>query len=521
MTIITRLKIGFISVILISFLLYLKTMARGFSYLNFGWDGGDLLAAASTFGLSRAPGFPLYIIISGLLLLLPFEPAFLTNLLSATMASLTVGFVFLIAFGLTKKFYLSLASSFLLAFSRIFWSQAIITEVSTMNAFFIGLIIFLALRFLEEEKLPKKRRLFYLTFLVLGLGISVHLTIFLMFPALFYLWFKSKKDILKDKCFWFKALSFFLLGLTPYLYIPVRAFAHPFVNWGEITHLKDFITYLSGQEYHQVFFSTSLREKIFAFFQTIGVLISSFNLATIGAVVAFYSLFFRRAKKLIFLSLLFLVYLLFNVSYFNITSFQAYLIPNLLFLSIIIALGFKFLFDDAYWNLSEKLSIFKNRLLYLSLALAILVQLYSNFQAVDVSGDFTAENLGKTVFEDLEKNAVIILGLESDERNFTLRYYQTVKAKRFDVLLLPPLFAQSRPHFKEFKRHHSQFNWEGIELVKTEEKSEKQVVKFIENNKEKYPIYLFHEDPYREGKYVAWQGYNFYTTNKPIYKLIF
>jgi len=123
---------------------------------------------------------------------------------------------------MTRRPLASLAAALYLAFSYVFWSQSVITEVYTFNAFFLALLIYLLLLWEERTQLERENhRLLYAIALVYGLSLAHHRLMFLVFPAfLFFIW-QVNRQILLNKGLLLRLGALLALGLSIYLYIPL------------------------------------------------------------------------------------------------------------------------------------------------------------------------------------------------------------------------------------------------------------------------------------------------------------
>lgn len=198
-------------------------------------DSGDLAAGAHTLGISHPPGYPLYVL-SGHLFLKVFplgNPAYALNLLS-------------ILCGLAALFFLgrffrdsppaAFASVLFLYTSPSFWALSQVSEMYALNALFAVLL------------LNYFRHIYFSSFL-LGLGLANHQTLILLAPALAYVfWLHRKERELSFKTVFCAAL-FFLLGLSIYLVLPLRAFSDPSLNWGDPTSFRNFFRLITRADY--------------------------------------------------------------------------------------------------------------------------------------------------------------------------------------------------------------------------------------------------------------------------------
>ena len=98
-------------------------------------DDGLFLMAGVHLGVAHPPGYPIYTLIVHLFTWLPFgEAAFLGHLSSAVLGALACGTVYACARLLGSSLVPALTAAWLFGVSEQFWSQAIITEVYTLNA---------------------------------------------------------------------------------------------------------------------------------------------------------------------------------------------------------------------------------------------------------------------------------------------------------------------------------------------------------------------------------------------------
>ena len=110
-------------------------------------DDGLFLMAGVHLGVAHAPGYPLHTLIVHLFTRLPFgDPAVLGHLSSAVLGALACGAVYCCARLLRASTLPALAAAWLFGVSEQFWSQAIITEVYTLNALLFFATYALALR---------------------------------------------------------------------------------------------------------------------------------------------------------------------------------------------------------------------------------------------------------------------------------------------------------------------------------------------------------------------------------------
>ena len=114
--------------------------------------------------------------------------------MSALFAASTAVLLYFIMRLLRSSRIVSLSTGLMLAFSYTFWSQAVIAEVYTLNAFFTAAIILILFTWMEK----KDDRLLCLLALVYGLSLTHHRSTLMMSPAILYLILSSNLRMIFD-----------------------------------------------------------------------------------------------------------------------------------------------------------------------------------------------------------------------------------------------------------------------------------------------------------------------------------
>lgn len=235
-----------------SFLVYLLTMDRSVSW----WDCGEFITTGYLLQVGHPPGAPVYQLLSHLFMLLsfgnPLWVAPLSNLFSVLCGAVTVGLLFLTLRELGADRRGAVVGALCYLFCDTAWFSAVESEVYSPAMLFCSLEVWIALRFRHRHN----PRLLPLLGLLTGLGVGVHLMTLLAMPAVLL----AVGSVVWQKCDekrWVTArragslllvsLFFFLLGLTPYAIIPIRAEANPPIN-----ELGDsFESYLRRDQYEK------------------------------------------------------------------------------------------------------------------------------------------------------------------------------------------------------------------------------------------------------------------------------
>jgi len=157
-----------LSVITIALLVYLPTMAPTITWQHGGADSGELAAAVVTAGVAHPPGYPTYLLLGSLWLMLPLgqDVAYQLNLLSvvsaALAAALTANTIVLLAESLPKRplYAGALFGGLSLTFAPLVWSQALITEVYALGLLMLSVVTYFFMAWYKKTALtPQPPRL--------------------------------------------------------------------------------------------------------------------------------------------------------------------------------------------------------------------------------------------------------------------------------------------------------------------------------------------------------------------------
>ncbi len=226
--------------------IYLLTMDRSASW----WDCGEFIATSWQLGVGHPPGAPLYQLVTHVAMLLScgnmMLVAPLCNAVSAICGGITVGLLYLTILELAGQGarYGALTGALCYLFCDTVWFSAVESEVYAMAMLFCSLDVWVALLWRRTGN----GRLLPLLALLLGLGVCVHLMTLLVLPALALVVLTGSRPWPLAKRLPVLAL-FFLLGLTPYLIVPIRAAANPPINEGNPQTVESFRSYISREQY--------------------------------------------------------------------------------------------------------------------------------------------------------------------------------------------------------------------------------------------------------------------------------
>jgi tetratricopeptide (TPR) repeat protein len=193
-------------VFLVSFVVYALTVQRSLSF----WDCGEFIACSYILGIPHPPGTPLFVLLGRLASLIPFveDISYRINYLSVISSAFTAMFSYLLTVKLVGYFFNSgektglnryiayiggLAGGFFVAFGRTNWGNSVEAEVYGLALALSVIIVWLTLRYFEQRGTTAAAKTTILVFYLAVLGISVHMTVFLVVPIC-SLFFILRKD---------------------------------------------------------------------------------------------------------------------------------------------------------------------------------------------------------------------------------------------------------------------------------------------------------------------------------------
>jgi len=451
----------------VAFIFYLTTIAPGVIQI----DSGELAAVQSTLGIAHPTGYPLFTLIGYLFLNipLPFTKIFQANLLASIWCAL--GIVFFVKSvnmllsniknninfvsrrkgknkSLNKISTLDyqniLASSFsglFLAFSKTYWFQSTSVEVYSLQVFLFNLIIYLTLKTFYENK--NNLYEWIKVGIATALGFCNHMTTLLVLPFVAILFFmKENLNRITVK----KIIITFIVSVCVmvliYLYLPLRAFSNPVLNWGNPVNFENFWRHFTGKQYQVWLFSSfdSAKKQFNYYLQNLP---DEFTYAYFVFILAgiFYSL--KTSKKIFYLFLTTFLFSLLYVINYDIVDIDSYFLLSFIMLSLFGAYGIKFIFEKV------------GRIYYsLSFALIILIYVFvSNYPKVNQSDIHTFEDYTKSILKSVEKNS-IILTYQWDYFVSPSYYYQYVENFRRDAIVIDKELLRRSWYYNQIERNH-------------------------------------------------------------------
>jgi hypothetical protein len=415
--------------------LYLFTLAPSITLQHFGSDSGELTASAYTLGVAHPPGYPTYLLLAKVFsLVIPWgDVAHRINVLSAVSGAGAVVMVYYICHlligrisraaeaigGVSASAAASVAAASL-AFSSLLWSQSVIAEVYSLNAIFTGGIVLLVLRWSNDPG-AGFRPLAAAGFLM-GLGLGNHLTlVFLALPVTYVMVLHRRK---LTPVLIAKLLGALIIGLSVYIYLPIRASATPPINWGNAANLEGFLWTVSAVPYRGLLFGLPLAELPGRLIEWAYVLVRQFN--AIGLLLGILGVWRLRVSKLpmlVFTALLFLPYFAYSITYHS-SDAQVYLIPTFMVFAIWIGVGLHWLVKLVAETLTPRLReiVVLPAALFLVAFLAVPgLHLLMNYGDINLRDDTESLTYAQGIFQVVESDALILA--DAEHELFPLWYY--------------------------------------------------------------------------------------------------
>lgn len=390
-------------------------------------DNPDILTAAITSGIPHSPGYPLFTVLGHLFSKIPLGTLpWRVNLMSALFSVLSIMVLYFLILKLTKKIWPSLIGASILAFSYYYFLQSLYADVLSLNNLLVSLEL-LAILSWREAKKPKYLYLFAFLF---GLAFSNHQLSFILLPAFLYLFWVTDKKLFLDWKLIIKLFGLFLLGLLPYIYLPIKAAQNPSYIWGEPNTFLGFFNMITRREYTGNNFQdiSFFAWRIWDWLQLISW--KEFLLIGLGLGILGIASFWKKDKKT---AIFILLLVIFSGPVFALLSdtpsewveaigMERFFIFSYFIFTLAIGLGINWFFEKY-----PKLGLI---LILLPIGFFLL-----NFRQVNLRQYYYAYDLGQNILKSLPPNTVLFAG--SDVPLFELWYLQKVENLRPDVKVLP------------------------------------------------------------------------------------
>ncbi len=434
---------------LAAFILYAATAAPG---LLFG-DAGEFQVTLPLAGVAHPTGYPLFHLLGwGWERLFADNPAWGANLFSALWGGVAVGVFYLFSAEVMERMlarmkwdggagWLAGIITLIFAGNPTFWAEATHAEVYTMHAALAAAILEAAL----AATRPRRAWPLAPVALLLGLGLSHHLTTIFLIPGVILTLAEARSDFLRPRTL-MRALPWLLAPLLLYLYIPLRAPHSPWL-FPRLTpdsplplfdsSIIGVLRFILGVGFSSQLGGAPLGPQLTAAGH---LFLVHFTWAGLGLILLglLALLIEGELPTLLLTGLSFILLLLFNLFY-GIGDIYTYYIPLYLLATLWLGLGLAYLAAGL-----KRLIGRRGRRIWLLapvLALALPIWLYGNYHAqFNRSQDRSARTMWDTILAQPLPADSLLLSNDRDEM-VPLIYLQQIEGRAPGMLGLFPLIA--------------------------------------------------------------------------------
>ncbi len=405
-------------------------------------DDGYFLLSAYFNGISHPPGYPLYTVIAHLFSQIPVgSVALRVHLLSSIFAVMATIILWLFMEKLTNNRIVASVTIICLAFSDIFWSQAIISEVYSLNVLLVLLLVYLSFEISSETRYNKKIIYICLMSIIYGLGLSNHWPlIILSTPMLMAFCWPERKLFLTN---FHLVIIFLLMGLTPYAWLYFHSQSDPFISfYGPLENLHDLWFFISRQGYAEVDYSPSagVIDKLLFLKFVITQTVYQFGYISLPFLLTGFVMQWRYKKNNFAIGLclgylgstLVLIILLgFDYDYLHRSIFRVYPIVSYTVCAIWIGIGLEYVVGLKQLGKYIKTS---RKFIGYSLGLVISCSVFAhNLPGNYRNHDTWAADFARTLLDSLPRNAILFV--KSDTNTGPIGYMNLVEHYREDITL--------------------------------------------------------------------------------------
>ncbi|XP_071079220.1 protein O-mannosyl-transferase TMEM260-like [Haliotis cracherodii] len=435
-----------VTVAVVVFGVYLQTLHPSLP----GGDSGELIVAASEFGVAHPPGYPLFTVLAQCMLeFFPFgNPAWRINLLTALTSAVVAGVLFVVVERLTCWSSAGVLAVAVFSFSRLTWTWAVTAEVFALNNLFVALLMMLAVMF--EQSQGNKTRLRTLALLgsfCCGLSLcnqhTCVLYIVCVVPWAFTILYTAQALTVGMVL---KLSVTMCLGLLPYVYLPVSAYTRAARwTWGDQRTTMGFVTHLLRMEYGTfdllkdhtgqglIYGLRLYLEHIYTDLTPVGYLLAIFSVI---AAVKRLSQQYKSSSVCIFYLMLFTYIVFFgwraNLDVKNpllLGVVERFWMQSDIVVAVLAAVTFVDFINMVHWLID----LHKWRLdLIFAVAVAVF-QLHRNFPLCDQSTNYVVRDFAVSLLNSLPNGSIILT--KGDLPSNTLRYFHLCENVRPDIIL--------------------------------------------------------------------------------------
>jgi hypothetical protein len=387
-------------------------------------DSGELAAGCFLLNILHPTGYPLYTMLGRLASLVPVATAVnRVAVLSALMAGCGVGLLLLLGLRLGVSRTAAGSVALLVGLSIPVWAAAVDVEVYTLTLVLVGLL------WLATESAERGGSLLLLAYLA-GLALTNHMSgaSTVLGTAVAVILIYRGQLVRRIPVL----VLLFLLGVSPYLFLVLRARAGPMLAWGNPSSLERLFWHVTAEQYQGWMFSGPFPEMIRNAGR--GALLLARSFVYVLVPVAIYGavrLFRQRQNLAIGLAVSAFAAFAYAVNY-SIRDIESYYLPCLAGLAVFTMKGLD--------RLAQKVGKWR----HLAWA-AGLVALALNFRVAGKQGDCVAFDHAMNTLGSARQDATIIT--DWWEFSSPAFYLQRIEGVRPDVCVLDEILMRNSWYF--------------------------------------------------------------------------
>ena len=393
------------------------------------YDMGEFVDTSATLGIAHNTGYPLLILLGKTFTFLPVgDTAYRVNLMSAVFAALAISVVFGIIHDITDDIIASAAGALTLAFASTVWANATWATSYGLNLFFTALVTRLMLSWWRNRE-PRTLAAAALAF---GLGMCNHRLIVLVAPPSLLLLAAGWRSLTPRTVA--IAIGAFLIGLSVYIYLPVRGEMDPALSWARPANWHTYWSmFLNGQTpggYWRI--DIADRIDVLWAYPSYDLTWAGLALAGVGAAVCVQ----RHRAVGAYLAVLIVLDAI-VVETYSIHNIYNYLTPGYMALCVLIGIAAAWLGRMARRIAAERADVrpwLQAATIAACLSLLPAALVAKNYHRVDRSNDHSAYDFAQTTLDRMPPRAVV---LTDSWAASPLWYLQFVKGQRLDVIVSP------------------------------------------------------------------------------------
>lgn len=391
-------------------------------------DDGLFILSSYFLGVEHPPGYPLFTLMGKLATLVPVgSVAYRVHLLSGLFGGLTAAVLWLCARALMERPLSAYLAALGFGVSPVFWSQALIAEVYTLNTFFVFAVTYLGL---TRGSLAAMALLF-------GLSLSNHWPLMLLVaPAFAVLLWPRRMEMLRRLPL---LLGLCGVGLLPYAWMVVLSWTGRVISFdGPLESMAEIWHFVSRAGYAEVDHSPSAtwsdRVRFFGFLG--GQMLLQFALAGTALAAVGCAVQWREwgARTAAFLTIAFLMptavlLLLLNFDYDNLHKhlFHVYPLPAYGVAALWMGLG-------GAWA-AQRLRLPAPHAA--AAAMALVAAIAAVGSRSNLLGDYDwARRYAQAVLRTLPKDATVFVRGDPDLN--PIAYFHMIEGLRPDITLYQP-----------------------------------------------------------------------------------